>query len=140
MTDETGETLNEIGPSAVSIGKPNDPPNYRSSTLVPSIKMIKALEDSEPRGKRANDIVVDDEPSSVVPNLAEEFGTAESMGNSVPSIKPIDSRSTREIAAAYEDQLWRASRKYCKTQGVTQDEARRLLENDPDLFTTWVNY
>ena len=43
------------------------------------------------------------------------------------------------LSGAYEEQLWRASRKYCKTKGVTQAEAREILINDPALCTEWAN-
>lgn len=33
--------------------------------------------------------------------------------------------------------LWRACRLYCKTNGITEAEARKILENDPKLTMEW---
>lgn len=38
-----------------------------------------------------------------------------------------------------ENTLWRACRKYCKTKGISQEEARTILINDASLIKEWAN-
>ena len=91
---------------------------YRSSTAVPHIKPL---------------------PSDVMPDLAKEFGATEFIirENRLDKLKEMN--DSEPLSGAYEEQLWRASRKYCKTKGVTQAEAREILINDPALCTEWAN-
>lgn len=51
----------------------------------------------------------------------------------------VDEVPATPTPKADEETIWRASRKYCKTKKVSEQEARELMTNDPALCKEWAN-
>jgi hypothetical protein len=113
------------------------PPQRATPSSVPKIKA--EIKQTRAALEAIGNATVNAKPSDVVADLAKEFGATEFIirENRLDKLKEMN--DSEPLSGAYEEQLWRASRKYCKTKGVTQAEAREILINDPALCTEWAN-